>query len=55
MMPTQSPMTYAVLSLCCLFYGISLLLTLHSGGENPGGEAARWARFLEWAELTSRS
>ncbi len=31
MVPTQSPMTYAVLSICCLFYGISLLLTLHNG------------------------
>ncbi len=37
MLPTQSPITYAVLSLCCLFYGISLLLTLHNGGDNSGG------------------
>lgn len=36
-MPTQSPITYLMLCICCLFYGISLLLTLHGGGEIGGG------------------
>ena len=52
MLPTQSPITYAVLSLCCLFYGISLLLTLHNGGTTPAGEAVRWDRSSAWAVLT---
>lgn len=33
MMPTNSPVTYCILSLCCLLYGISLLYSLRSG--NP--------------------
>ena len=37
MMPTQSPVTYVVLSICCLFYGISLLLTVRMGGGTGGG------------------
>ncbi|MFZ0819640.1 MAG: rhomboid family intramembrane serine protease [Candidatus Acidiferrales bacterium] len=32
MLPTNSPVTYAVMSVCCLLYGISLLLTLKVGG-----------------------
>lgn len=35
-MPTQSPTTYAMLSICCLFYGISLLLTVRMGGGGLG-------------------
>jgi rhomboid protease GluP len=37
MLPTQSPITYVVLSICCLFYGISLLLTVRMGGGGGGG------------------
>jgi rhomboid protease GluP len=38
LVPTQSPITYAMLSVCCLFYGISLLLTLHnSNGSGSSG------------------
>ncbi len=37
MLPTQSPVTYLVLSICCLFYGISLLLTVRLGGSGGGG------------------
>lgn len=33
MMPTNAPVTYCLVSLCCLFYGISLLYTTRSG--NP--------------------
>jgi membrane associated rhomboid family serine protease len=33
MMPTNAPVTYCLLSLCCLFYGISLLYSTRSG--NP--------------------
>jgi rhomboid protease GluP len=36
-MPTQSPTTYAMLSICCLFYGISLLLTIREGGNPASG------------------
>jgi rhomboid protease GluP len=32
MLPTNSPITYSVMSVCCLLYGISLLLTLKVGG-----------------------
>lgn len=31
MIPSTAPVTYALLSLCCLFYGISLLLTTRMG------------------------
>ncbi len=37
MLPTQSPVTYLMLSICCLFYGISLLLTVRMGGGGGGG------------------
>ena len=37
MLPTQSPVTYLMLSICCLFYGISLLLTVRIGGGGGGG------------------
>jgi rhomboid protease GluP len=37
LLPTQSPITYLILSMCCLFYGISLLLTLRAGGGEGGG------------------
>jgi len=30
-MPTTAPVTYFILSVCCLIYGISLLLTMRSG------------------------
>lgn len=43
MLPTNSPITYAVMSACCLLYGISLLLTLKVGGlvmPEGGGFAA---------------
>jgi len=33
MMPTNAPVTYCILSLCCLLYGISLLYSTRSG--NP--------------------
>jgi membrane associated rhomboid family serine protease len=33
MLPTNSPVTYAVITVCCLLYGISLLLTLKIGGS----------------------
>ena len=36
-LPTQSPTTYAMLSICCLFYGISLLLTIRLGGDAMSG------------------
>lgn len=32
-MPANAPVTYLVLGACCLFYGISLLLTIHSGAS----------------------
>jgi rhomboid protease GluP len=31
LMPQTAPVTYSLLSLCCLFYGISLLLTVRMG------------------------
>src|SRR5580698_2039561 len=31
MLPQTAPVTYSLLSLCCLFYGISLLLTVRMG------------------------
>ena len=38
LLPQTSPVTYAVLSLCCLLYVVSLLATMHlSGFEAPGG------------------
>ncbi|MHB8640833.1 MAG: rhomboid family intramembrane serine protease [Candidatus Acidiferrales bacterium] len=30
-MPVTAPVTYLILSVCCVIYGISLLLTIHSG------------------------
>lgn len=37
-MPQTSPVTYAVLSICCLMYVLSLAITLKfSGGEGAGG------------------
>lgn len=36
-MPTQSPITYLMLCVCCLFFGISLLLTLHMGDSMGQG------------------
>ena len=37
-MPQTSPVTYAVLSICCLMYVLSLVITLKfSGGEGVGG------------------
>lgn len=32
-MPENAPVTYLVLGACCLLYGISLLLTIHSGAS----------------------
>lgn len=32
-MPANAPVTYLVLGACCLLYGISLLLTIHSGAS----------------------
>ncbi len=38
MLPSNSPVTYSVMSVCCLLYGISLLLTLKVGGsQTPQG------------------
>lgn len=38
LMPMASPATYAILTLSCLMYVISLLLTIHSGGlQAPSG------------------
>ncbi len=35
-MPATSPVTYAILTLSCLLYGVSLLATIHqNGGMNP--------------------
>lgn len=31
LMPANAPITYLIASLCCIFYGISLLLTLRAG------------------------
>lgn len=37
-LPTESPVTYAILCLSCLFYGASLIATIRgSGMEAPGG------------------
>ena len=37
-MPQTSPVTYAVLTICCLMYVLSLVITLRfSGGEGAGG------------------
>jgi len=37
-MPQTSPVTYAILSICCLMYVLSLVITLKfSGGEGAGG------------------
>jgi rhomboid protease GluP len=33
MLPTNSPVTYAVMTVCCLLYGLSLLLTRKVGGS----------------------
>jgi membrane associated rhomboid family serine protease len=33
MMPTNSPATYAIVSLCCLMYGITLLFSIRSGNS----------------------
>lgn len=32
-MPANAPVTYLVLGACCVFYGLSLLLTIHSGAS----------------------
>jgi rhomboid protease GluP len=44
LMPTNAPVTYCLLSLCCLLYGISLLLSLRMGAslfpEGGGGLGA---------------
>ena len=37
-LPQTSPVTYGILTLCCILYGVSLLATIHrSGFEVPGG------------------
>jgi membrane associated rhomboid family serine protease len=36
LMPSNAPVTYFILSSCCLLYGISLLLTLRIGGMPSG-------------------
>jgi rhomboid protease GluP len=37
-MPQTSPVTYAMLAICCLMYGLSFVITLKlSGGEGAGG------------------
>jgi rhomboid protease GluP len=37
-MPQTAPVTYVILSLCCVLYGVSLLATIHqSGFEAPSG------------------
>ncbi len=33
LLPTNSPVTYALMTVCCLLYGISLLLTIKIGGS----------------------
>ena len=35
MLPTNSPVTYAVMAVCCLLYGIGLLLTIKIGAMQP--------------------
>ena len=38
LLPSSAPVTYFILSSCCLLYGISLLLTLRTGHlSNPSG------------------
>ncbi len=41
LMPATAPVTYAILTLSCLFFGVSLLATIHLGGGlltgGPGG------------------
>jgi rhomboid protease GluP len=36
MMPANAPITYFIVSSCCLLYGLSLLLTIRRGGMPPG-------------------
>jgi len=36
-LPQTSPATYGFLTLCCLMYGLSLVLTMRIAGANPGG------------------
>ena len=37
-MPQTSPVTYAMVAICCLMYGLSLVITMKfSGGEGAGG------------------
>jgi membrane associated rhomboid family serine protease len=36
-LPQTSPATYGFLTLCCLMYGLSLVLTMRITGANPGG------------------
>jgi rhomboid protease GluP len=38
-LPETSPATYSILFLCCLLYGISLLLTMRLGGAPSGGNS----------------
>jgi len=35
LMPTSSPVTYGILTLCCVLYGMSLLLTARESGLQP--------------------
>jgi rhomboid protease GluP len=39
LMPATAPVTYAILTLSCLFYGVSLLATIHLGGGLLSGGA----------------
>ncbi len=36
LLPQTSPATYGFLSLCCLLYGLSFVLTMRVAGANPG-------------------
>lgn len=42
-MPSTAPVTYSILSVCCLIYGISLLLTMRAGfpAASQGGLLGR--------------
>ena len=37
LMPATSPATYAILTLSCLLYGVSLLATIKQSGMSNGG------------------
>jgi len=36
-MPQTSPVTYAMLTICCLMYGLGLIITMKMGGDVMGG------------------